>query len=141
MVIFITGKAGAGKTTVANKLKKRLEKRGRKVLILDGDDVRNQREDCGFSELQRYTHVETMADFAAIAERQGLVVIVSAIMPRENMRMNGRSRVKKSCLVYVRGGTMWTGSYYFPPSKAEKEGLYYEIQSYDRPFPAFSRGA
>lgn len=132
MVIFITGKAGAGKTTVANKLKKRLEERGRKVLLFDGDEVRDQRRNSGYSNLQRYAHIELMADFAAIAERQGSIVIVSAIMPQEAMRMNGRSRVGKSYLIYVKGGTMWEGTVYFPPSKQEKEGLYHEVQPYSQ---------
>jgi len=132
MVVFITGKAGAGKTTVALKLKKRLEERGRRVLILDGDDVRDQCENTGFSRIDRYNHIQMMANFAAIAERQGFTVIVSAIMPGESMRTNGRSRVKESCLVYVKGGTMWKNTLYFPPSKAEKEGKYYEVQPYNR---------
>lgn len=138
MVVFITGKAGAGKTTVANKLKKRLEARGKAVLIFDGDEVRGQCSNIGYSYMDRYCHIEGMANFAAIAERQGFIVIVSAMMPARGMRINARSRVRKSLLVYVKGGTMWKDTIYWSPSEQEKEGLYYEIQSYDRPFPAIS---
>jgi len=136
MVVFITGKAGAGKTAVANKLKKRLEERGKRVLLLDEDEVREQRGDIGFSRTARYNHIEIMSDFAAIAENQGFTVIISAIMPKEHIRMNGRSRVRKSCLVHVMGGTMWEVTTYYPPSKDEKEGLYHEIQPYDRKISA-----
>jgi len=129
MVVFITGKAGSGKTTVAKKLKKRLEGRGRKVLLFDADEVRKQRRNIGFEKSQRYRHIEIMSDFAAIAERQGFVVIIAAIMPEEKMRTNGRSRVSKSCLVYVKGGTLWAGTIYQLPTEEEREGLYYEIQS------------
>jgi len=132
MVVFITGKAGAGKTTVARKLKKRLEARGRAVLIFDGDEVREQRDDCGYSDQDRLRHIVAMADFAAIAERQGFMVIIAAIMPKEYMRLSARLRVKKACLVHVKGGILWANTVYQEPSKEEREGLYYEIQSYDR---------
>ena len=41
-VLWFTGLSGSGKTTVAESLKRRLEKCGNRVLVLDGDQVRDR---------------------------------------------------------------------------------------------------
>ena len=75
MVILITGKANAGKTTLAKKL--RILSEG---ILLDGDEIR-EIFPCGFTDKDREEHIKRIANLAALFERQKKFVIVSAIMP------------------------------------------------------------
>ncbi len=50
LVVWFTGLSGSGKTTISNLVKEFLEKDGLRVLILDGDDIRNRlHKNLGFS--------------------------------------------------------------------------------------------
>src|SRR3989344_9374033 len=49
-ILWFTGLSGSGKTTIAENLKKKLEQKGKKVEVLDGDVVRsNLHKNLGFS--------------------------------------------------------------------------------------------
>ena len=53
LIFWFAGLSGVGKTTVANLVRERLNKRGFEVTILDGDDVRNRlHSHLGFSEAE-----------------------------------------------------------------------------------------
>ena len=112
MVIFITGKAGAGKTTLANKLKTE------NTIIIDGDDFRHYFPK-GYSEEDITTNVTNMGKTAAMLERQGFLVIVAAIMPKRNLRKFVRSFCQSSFLIYLEGGTMGVGTEYEIPGQEE----------------------
>ena len=40
-VVWFTGLSGSGKTTIANAVEAALRQRNKRVLVLDGDDIRN----------------------------------------------------------------------------------------------------
>ena len=53
-VIWLTGPSGAGKTTLAHALEKKLREMGLNVEVLDGDGIRSKLyPDLGFSEKER----------------------------------------------------------------------------------------
>lgn len=112
MVVFITGKSGAGKTTLANKLKVR------DSVILDGDDFRIYFP-TGYSLKEKEEHIEKMGRTAALLEKQGFLVIVSAILPTKKLRKTARSFCKDSFLIYLPGGSMWEGTEYETPENEE----------------------
>lgn len=112
MVIFITGKSGAGKTTLANKLKTPT------TIIIDGDDFRNYFE-AGFSLEEKEKHIIRMAKTAAMLETQGFMVIVAAILPLKKLRDAARLYCKESILIYLSGGTLWEGTTYEIPKENE----------------------
>jgi adenylylsulfate kinase-like enzyme len=110
VVIFITGKSGAGKTTLAKKLKK--------DVIIDGDDFREY-FDAGYSIEEKEAHIIKMAKTAAMLEKQGLQVVVAAIMPTKRLRNLARKYCSESVLIYLSGGTMWKGTEYEIPGEDE----------------------
>ena len=113
MVIFITGKSGAGKTTLAYQLA--LENN---AIVLDGDEFR-QIFPIGFSDSDREIHIMRMARVAGLIEKQGLDVIIAAIIPKRIWRDQARTFCKDSKLIYLTGGTLWDGTEYEEPNKEE----------------------
>ena len=120
MVYWITGRKGAGKTTLAMKLAKKLKARGKSVLILDGDDVRERISDPGYSDAARWKHIDLVSRIAALAESQGIIVIVAMVSPRAIWRIAARKKFKESRLIYLPGGELWPGTIYEEPSKNER---------------------
>ncbi len=124
MVIWITGKSSAGKTVYAKRFKRLFESMGKNVLLLDSDSVREQFRDDIFPMKQdiednREKHIMRIADYAAIAERQGFLVIVAIISPKKEWRMKARKKFEKSMLIYMPDGKLWEGTEYEEPDHEE----------------------
>lgn len=119
MVYWLTGKSSAGKTVYAKRLKRQFEELGAKVLLLDGDEVRDQFNNKEYDDEARLNHIMSIASFAAIAERQGFVVIIALISPKKEWRMKARKLFDKSMLIYLPGGMLWEGTEYEEPDHEE----------------------
>lgn len=119
MVYWLTGRSSAGKTVYAKRLKRNLEETGAKVLLLDGDEVRDQFGNQQYDDEARLNHMLSTAKFAAIAERQGFVVIIAMISPKKEWRMKARKLFDKSMLIYLPGGMLWEGTEYEEPDHEE----------------------
>ena len=87
--IWLTGLSGAGKSTIANLLEKRLHAEGRHTYLLDGDNVRHGlNRDLGFTAADRVENIRRVAEVAHLMVDAGLVVIVAFISPfRAERRM------------------------------------------------------
>ena len=93
-VLWFTGLSGAGKSTIANLVEKRLHAEGRHTMILDGDNVRHGlNRDLGFSEADRVENIRRVAEVAKLFVEAGLVVLVSFISPYRAERMLARECV------------------------------------------------
>ncbi len=93
-VLWFTGLSGAGKSTIANLVEKRLHALGHHTMILDGDNVRHGlNRDLGFSEADRVENIRRVAEVARLFVEAGLIVIVSFISPYRAERMLARDRV------------------------------------------------
>jgi bifunctional enzyme CysN/CysC len=94
-VLWFTGLSGAGKSTIANEVEKRLYARGHHTMLLDGDNVRHGlNQDLGFSEADRVENIRRIAEVARLFVEAGLIVIVSFISPYRAERMLARDRVE-----------------------------------------------
>ena len=81
-VLWFTGLSGAGKSTIANILEKKLHAEGRHTYILDGDNVRHGlNKDLGFTDADRVENIRRVAEVAKLMADAGLIVIVSFISP------------------------------------------------------------
>jgi bifunctional enzyme CysN/CysC len=81
-VVWLTGLSGAGKTTIANLVEKRLLADGRHTYLLDGDNVRHGlNKDLGFTEVDRVENIRRVAEVARLMADAGLIVLVSFISP------------------------------------------------------------
>jgi len=88
-VMWFTGLSGAGKSTIANLVEKRLLVLGRHTYLLDGDNVRHGlNKDLGFTDAGRVENIRRVAEVARLMADAGLIVLVSFISPfRAERRM------------------------------------------------------
>ncbi len=93
-VLWFTGLSGAGKSTIANLVEKRLHAQGLHTMVLDGDNVRHGlNSDLGFSEADRVENIRRIAEVSRLFVEAGLIVLVSFISPYRAERMLARERV------------------------------------------------
>lgn len=86
-IIWLFGRSGAGKTTLASHLVERYKALGIPCLWLDGDRIRQGlSQELGFSPADRMENHRRIIEVANMAEEQGLTVVVSAIAPKEFIR-------------------------------------------------------
>ena len=81
-VVWLTGYSGAGKSTIANLVEKKLFSLGSRTYLLDGDNVRHGlNKDLGFTEQDRVENIRRVAEVAKLMVDAGLIVLVSFISP------------------------------------------------------------
>jgi bifunctional enzyme CysN/CysC len=88
-VLWFTGLSGAGKSTIANIVERKLHAEGRHTYLLDGDNLRHGlNKDLGFTAADRIENVRRTAEVASLMAEAGLIVLVSLISPyRAERRM------------------------------------------------------
>ena len=80
--LWFTGLSGAGKSTIANLVEKKLLSQGRHTYLLDGDNVRHGlNKDLGFTAEDRVENIRRVAEVARLMTDAGLIVLVSFISP------------------------------------------------------------
>ncbi len=101
-VLWFTGLSGAGKSTVANQVEKRLHAQGVHTFLLDGDNVRHGlNRDLGFTDEDRVENIRRVAEVARLMADAGLVVLVSFISPFRAERQMARERFEDGEFIEV----------------------------------------
>ncbi|MEE2056915.1 sulfate adenylyltransferase subunit CysN [Rhodococcus artemisiae] len=101
-LVWFTGLSGAGKSTVANLVEKRLFDQGFHTYLLDGDNVRHGlNKDLGFTAADRVENVRRVAEVARLMVDSGLIVLASFISPFKAERRMARELVGASEFVEV----------------------------------------
>jgi bifunctional enzyme CysN/CysC len=81
-VLWFTGFSGAGKSTIANLVEKRLVRMNRHTFLLDGDNVRHGlNKDLGFTEADRIENIRRVGEVARLMTDAGLIVLTAFISP------------------------------------------------------------
>jgi bifunctional enzyme CysN/CysC len=81
-VLWFTGLSGAGKSTIANLVEKKLAARGRHTFLLDGDNIRHGlNRDLGFTEADRIENIRRVGEVARLMADAGLIVLTAFISP------------------------------------------------------------
>jgi bifunctional enzyme CysN/CysC len=88
-VLWLTGLSGAGKSTIADVVERKLLALGRHTMLLDGDNVRHGlNRDLGFTDADRVENIRRVGEVAKLMAEAGLIVICSFISPfRAERRM------------------------------------------------------
>ena len=103
-VLWFTGLSGAGKSTIANLVEKKLHVMGRHTFLLDGDNVRHGlNRDLGFTDADRVENIRRIGEVARLMADAGLIVLCAFISPFRAERRIVREMIGEAefCEVYV----------------------------------------
>jgi bifunctional enzyme CysN/CysC len=90
-VLWFTGLSGAGKSTIANLVEKKLHAMGRHTYLLDGDNIRHGlNKDLGFTEADRVENIRRVSEVARLMVDAGLIVLTAFISPFRSERAMAR---------------------------------------------------
>jgi len=102
VVLWFTGLSGAGKSTIANLVEKKLHAMGRHCYLLDGDNLRHGlNKDLGFTEADRVENIRRVAEIARLMVDAGLIVLTAFISPFRAERDMARSLVGDSEFIEI----------------------------------------
>ncbi|MFD6321831.1 adenylyl-sulfate kinase [Streptomyces sp. GDS52] len=100
--VWLTGLPSAGKTTIAHELAGRLRAEGRRVELLDGDEIREfLSAGLGFSREDRHTNVQRIGFVAELLARNGVTALVPVIAPYADSRDAVRGRHETNGTSYL----------------------------------------
>jgi adenylylsulfate kinase-like enzyme len=109
MVYWITGRSGAGKTTLANRIAKQTN-----GIVLDGDKIREYFIS-DFTDEGRESNIMLIAKFAALLEEQGFTVVVACISPKREWRKKAQLLLNECIEICLPFGELWEGTDYEEP--------------------------
>ncbi|QEQ95875.1 sulfate adenylyltransferase subunit CysN [Neptunomonas concharum] len=93
-IVWLTGLSGAGKSTIANLVEKKLFAMGQHTYLLDGDNVRHGlNKDLGFTDEDRVENIRRISEVAKLMVDAGLIVISAFISPFRSERDMARNMV------------------------------------------------
>ena len=105
LVLWFTGLSGAGKSTIAIEVERRLVNRGKHVYRLDGDNVRDGlNSDLGFTIQDREENIRRITEVSKLFFDSGMITLVSFITPLRSMREQARNLIgeKGFAEIYVK---------------------------------------
>jgi bifunctional enzyme CysN/CysC len=101
-VLWFTGLSGAGKSTIANLVEKKLARMNRHTFLLDGDNVRHGlNKDLGFTDADRVENIRRVGEVAKLMTDAGLIVITAFISPFRSEREMVRQMMQPGEFVEV----------------------------------------
>jgi len=94
VTVLLTGLAGAGKTTTAYAVERRLFDLGRAACVLDGQNMRTGiSRDLGFSADERSENLRRSSEVARLMNDAGLICLAAFVAPSAEVREKARSVV------------------------------------------------
>jgi adenylylsulfate kinase len=100
--VWLTGLPSSGKSTIAAAVAQRLRERGRRVEILDGDELRRTvSAGLGFGRADREENVRRIGTLAASSAAEGAIVVVAVIAPYAASRASVRSAHESAGIPYL----------------------------------------
>jgi len=85
-VLWFTGLSGSGKSTIAGRVHRELERRGVDVEYIDGDALREVFPNTGFTRADREEHLRRTGYMASRLAAHGVTVVASFVSPYRDSR-------------------------------------------------------
>ena len=85
-VLWFTGLSGSGKSTIAERVRRELERRGVQLEYLDGDALREVFPQTGFTREEREEHLRRTGYMASRLAAHGITVVASFVSPYRESR-------------------------------------------------------
>ncbi|MDB5007522.1 MAG: adenylylsulfate kinase [Mucilaginibacter sp.] len=102
MIVQLCGLSGAGKSTITDIVSNRLIKSGYHTEVIDGDEYRkNLCKDLGFSKEDRHENIRRLTFVASKLSVHGIIAIISAINPYEEIRHEVATSYKNVKTVFI----------------------------------------
>lgn len=92
MIIWFTGQPGSGKSTLAKAVAKTLRDCARRVVELDGEELRRQTGNTDYSDAGRILNVRTAQRRAVELAAGGFIVVASFVSPHRWLREELKAR-------------------------------------------------
>ncbi|MCD6187549.1 MAG: sulfate adenylyltransferase subunit CysN [Desulfuromusa sp.] len=101
-VLWFTGLSGAGKSTIANLVEKKLHSLGKHTYLLDGDNVRHGlNRDLGFTDADRVENIRRIAETAKLFVDAGVIVLTAFISPFKSERNLARGLLEEGEFIEI----------------------------------------
>lgn len=102
MILLLCGLSGAGKTTLANYVKNKLDKESIAIEVIDADIYReNISRDLGFSREDRFENISRLGSIAEAFSAQDIIPIIASITPYELMRKTIKDTYKEVKVIHI----------------------------------------
>lgn len=101
LVVWVTGLAGSGKSTICKELYVRLRDFGSNVVYLDGDELRDVLGAYSYDKQGRISVAKKRADLARLLSRQGVITIVSTISMFDEIYQYNRGHFPNYLEIYI----------------------------------------
>jgi len=102
LVLWLTGLPGAGKSTIADLVERKLVEHGRQTMLLDGDNLRQGiNSDLGFDSASRAENVRRVGEIAKLMTDAGLIAIVALVSPFRADRARAASLLPPGSFVEI----------------------------------------
>ncbi|MCR6594026.1 adenylyl-sulfate kinase [Campylobacter insulaenigrae] len=100
-VIWISGLAGAGKTTISKALYDKIKKKYQHTVLLDGDIIRDILKEYGYSKEERLLSAKKISALCSFLANNGIIVICATISLFEEVYVLNRKNIKNYFEVFV----------------------------------------
>ncbi len=105
IVFWVTGLPGSGKTSIAKKLKKPIEKKYGKTIIISGDDIRKIFNLYSYDKKNRFLIAKNYSKLVNLIANQNINVIIATVSLYKKIHLFNRKTIKNYCEIYVESKT------------------------------------
>lgn len=124
-VFWFTGLSGAGKTTVATTVLKQLQKEGKRIVLLDGDVLRNGLcSDLAFSIADRTENIRRVAEVSKLFLENNTSCLCTFISPTASIR-----KIAKTIIGYDNFNEIYVNTPLQVCEERDPKGLYKKVRN------------